>query len=54
VRTLTALATAYFVVVGVSGYIIHQAFVMSDVIVVIGGLFFIIVYPRLVSVVQRK
>jgi hypothetical protein len=47
---VTALATIYFLTMGICGYIMHQGFIISDVIVFVGGLFFVLVYPRVVSV----
>lgn len=43
------LATAYFLTMGICGYVMHQSFILSDVIVFVSGLFFVLVYPRLVS-----
>ena len=48
-RVATALATIYFITMGACGYAMHQGFIISDLIVSIGGIFFVNVYPRLVD-----
>jgi hypothetical protein len=45
----TAMAVAYFVVMGLCGYAMHHAFIASDVIAWTSGLFFVLIYPRLVQ-----
>ena len=45
---VTLLAATYFLVMGVCGYVIHSGFMISDVIVSGSGLFFVLVYPRLI------
>ena len=45
---VTTLATIYFITMGICGYAMHNGFMVSDVIVVICGLFLVLVYPRLV------
>lgn len=47
-KLATALASAYFVMMGVCGYLMHHAFVASDVAVFVSGLFLVLLYPRLV------
>jgi hypothetical protein len=42
---VTLLGTLYFLTMGICGYIMHQKFILSDVIVVASGLFFILIYP---------
>jgi hypothetical protein len=44
---VTALATAYFVTMGICGYVTHDAFTISDVIAFVSGLFFVLIYPHL-------
>lgn len=46
VRTTTAIAALYFVTMGICGYAMHHDFILSDVVVFISGLFFVLVYPR--------
>lgn len=48
VRTATIFATLYFITMGICGYLMHGRFIASDLIVFISGLFFVLVYPRLV------
>lgn len=48
-RVVTVLATVYFLTMGVCGYLMHAGFIISDVIVFSSGLFFALVYPRLIS-----
>jgi hypothetical protein len=43
----TSFATIYFLTMGVCGYAMHNRFILSDVIVFISGLFFVLVYPKL-------
>ena len=50
---VTLLATIYFLVMGVCGYVMHSGFIISDAIVSVCGLFFVLVYPSLVSVSNR-
>lgn len=42
------LAIGYFVAAGVCGYIINKGFMITDVLMVSLGLFFVIVYPAMV------
>ena len=42
----TMFATSYFIVMGICGYLMHNGFIASDVIVFVSGLFFVLVYPR--------
>ena len=44
----TIFATIYFLTMGICGYAMHNGFMVSDVIVFICGLFFVLIYPRLV------
>lgn len=46
-RVATALAVVYFVVMGICGHEMHHAFIASDVVVFVSGLFFVLVYPVL-------
>ena len=43
----TAIAVVYFVTMGICGYTMHHGFILSDVIVFLSGIFFVLVYPRL-------
>ena len=45
-RLVTTLAVAYFVTMGICGYAMHDGFVISDVITFLGGLCFVLVYPK--------
>jgi hypothetical protein len=45
----TAFAIIYFTTMGVCGYLMHGGFIASDLIVFISGLFFVLVYPRLIQ-----
>jgi hypothetical protein len=45
---VTILATIYFLTMGICGYAMHNGFIVSDVIVFVCGLFFVLFYPRLV------
>jgi hypothetical protein len=47
----TAFATLYFITMGICGYVMHGRFIASDLIVFVSGLFFVLIYPRLI---QRK
>lgn len=47
-KIATVFATIYFVVMGACGYVMHHGFIASDVVVFVSGLFFILVYPRLI------
>lgn len=48
-RLATAFATIYFITMGACGYLMHGGFIASDLIVFISGLFFVLVYPRLIQ-----
>lgn len=48
-RLATAFATLYFITMGICGYLMHGRFIASDLIVFISGLFFVLVYPRLIQ-----
>jgi hypothetical protein len=45
----TAFATIYFVTMGICGYLMHGRFIASDLIVFVSGLFFVLIYPRLIQ-----
>jgi hypothetical protein len=45
-RLVTALASGYFLTMGICGYYMHHGMIASDVIVFVSGLFFVLVYPR--------
>jgi hypothetical protein len=45
----TILATTYFLTMGTCGYIMHHAFIASDVIAFVCGLFFTLVYPQMIG-----
>ena len=47
-RMLTTLATVYFLGLALCGYITHGEFMITDLIVVLSGLFFVLVYPKVV------
>jgi hypothetical protein len=44
---VTTLATAYFVTMSICGYVLHNGFIISDVIAFVSGLFFVLIYPQL-------
>jgi hypothetical protein len=46
-RVATILAAIYFLTMGICGYIMHNGFIITDVIVSLCGFFFVLVYPRL-------
>ena len=46
---VTIIATIYFLTMGICGYAMHSGFIISDVIVFVCGLFFVLVYPRLLG-----
>jgi hypothetical protein len=50
----TALAAAYFVTMAVSGYAIHHRLILSDACVSLGGLFFVLLYPRIGPATRPK
>jgi hypothetical protein len=52
-RLATAFAVLYFITMGICGYVMHGRFIASDLIVFISGLFFVLVYPRLVQQKQQ-
>ena len=43
----TILAVIYFAAMGACGYVMHSGFILSDVIVSVSGLFFVLIYPKL-------
>jgi hypothetical protein len=45
----TTFATIYFITMGICGYLMHGRFIASDLIVFVSGLFFVLVYPRLLQ-----
>jgi hypothetical protein len=45
----SALATAYFITMITCGYWMHHGFILSDVVAAGSGLFFVLVYPRIIS-----
>jgi hypothetical protein len=45
----TILASIYFLTMGVCGYLMHSRFILSDVVVFTSGLFFVLIYPRLLA-----
>ena len=47
-RITTQLAIGYFVAAGVCGYVMNNGFMITDVMLVSLGLFFLIVYPTIV------
>jgi len=47
-KVITILAAAYLLTDGIFGYTIHHGFIISDVVVLVSGIFFVLVYPRLV------
>lgn len=53
-RLATAFATLYFITMGICGYLMHGRFIASDLIVFISGLFFVLVYPRLIQQKQPR
>ena len=46
---VTVIATVYFLTMGICGYMIQHKLMLSDVIVVICGLFFVLIYPRFIQ-----
>jgi hypothetical protein len=54
VRTTTIFATLYFITMGICGYLMHGRFIASDLIVFISGLFFVLIYPRLIQQKQLR
>lgn len=52
-RLATAFATIYFITMGTCGYLMHGRFIASDLIVFVSGLFFVLVYPKLVQQKQQ-
>jgi hypothetical protein len=53
-RLATAFATIYFITMGACGYLMHGGFIASDLIVFTSGLFFVLVYPRLIQQKQPR
>lgn len=49
IKTATTLATIYFVGMAFAGYAIHGRLILSDAIAATAGLFFLLIYPRLRS-----
>jgi hypothetical protein len=47
IKLVTIFATIYFLTMGISGYTIQHKIILSDAIVVVCGLFFVCIYPRL-------
>ena len=45
----TVFAFLYFITMGICGYVMHRRFIASDLIVFTSGLFFVLVYPRLIQ-----
>jgi hypothetical protein len=45
ISIVTTFSVIYFVAMGICGYILHNGFIVSDVITFVFGLFFILVYP---------
>lgn len=46
-RIATLLAVGYFVAAGVCGYVMNNGFMITDVLMVSLGLFFVVVYPMM-------
>lgn len=46
IKLVTIFASIYFLAMGISGYIIQHKIALSDVIVAVSGLFFVLIYPR--------
>ncbi len=44
---VTIFSTIYFLTMGICGYVMHNGFIISDVITFVCGLFFVLIYPRL-------
>ena len=53
-RMTTAFATLYFITMGICGYVMHGRVIASDLIVFVSGLFFVLVYPRLIQQKQTR
>jgi hypothetical protein len=47
VRVTTILAVVYFILMGACAYKMHHAFIVSDVVTFLSGLFFVLIYPVL-------
>jgi hypothetical protein len=47
VRIATTFATLYFVTMGICGYVMHHGFILSDVVVSMTGLLFVLIYPTM-------
>jgi len=47
IKLVTIFATLYFLTMGISGFMIHHRITLSDAIVVVSGLFFVLIYPHL-------
>ena len=50
----TVLAVVYFLGMALSSYYMHQSFNLSDVSVSCSGLFFVLIYPRLMGRTQLR
>ncbi|HET6842471.1 MAG TPA: hypothetical protein VFK06_12430 [Candidatus Angelobacter sp.] len=48
-RTTSIFAVLYFLSMGICGYIMHNRFIASDIIVCFSGLFFVLLYPSIVG-----
>lgn len=46
-RIVTIFATTYFIAMVICGYIMHNGFILSDIIVFFSGIFFVLIYPRI-------
>lgn len=46
-KLVTVIAVVYFVAMGICGYVMHDGFIVSDIAVSLGGLFFVLIYPKL-------
>jgi hypothetical protein len=49
IRVLTVLATVYFLILCLYGYVQHQSFLIRDVVILVCQLFFVILYPQLIG-----
>ena len=54
IKLVTIFATIYFIIMGISGYMIQHRITLSDAIVFICGLFFVLIYPRFQQRVIRS
>lgn len=53
VKLGTALAVAYFVALGAGSYVLHGNILVSDLVTVAIGLFFLLIFPSLISKTKR-